>query len=384
VKTKATILVSGMIAADPWHGGATCAVLQYVLGFARLGHQVYLVEPIQPKALRPAGTGIATSENADYFARVMTGFQLRERAALLLTGSRDTFGLSYERLRQVAQRADVLFNISGLLTDDALITRIPVRVYLDLDPAFNQLWSAVQGIDMRYAGHTHFVTIGQAIGDPDCPVPTCGLTWLKTLQPLVLDRWPMAKHVVYDALTTIGNWRGYGSIEYRGVVYGQKVHSLRPFFRLPTMTREKFMLALRIHPDETNDLAALRDNGWQLLDPVCVADTPASYQQFIQESKAEFGIAKSGYVVSHCGWFSDRSMRYLASGRPVIAQETGFSRHLPTGEGLFAFSTSEDVLAAIDQLRADYPWHAARARAIAAEHFDSDKVLRRLLEKVGV
>jgi hypothetical protein len=258
-----------------------------------------------------------------------------------------------------------------------------VRVYLDLDPAFIQFWHAVQGIDMRFAGHTHFVTIGQAIGQPDCGVPTCGLPWIPTPQPVVLAYWPVAGPVRHDGLTTVGNWRGYGSIEYQGVFYGQKAHSLRRFITLPARTREKFLLALAIYPDETKDLQALASNGWVLLDPGQVAPTPASYQEFIQGSKAEFGIAKSGYAAARCGWFSDRSLCYLASGRPVLAQETGFSRFLPTGEGLFAFETLEEVLASIEALNADYARHARAARALAEEFFDSDKVLTRLLQRIG-
>ncbi len=166
--------------------------------------------------------------------------------------------------------------------------------------------------------------------------------------------------------------------------YGQKAHSLRQFIALPTLTPEKFMLALNIHPGETPDLEALEKNGWQLLDPSQVAHSPESYRRFIQESKAEFGIAKSGYVAARCGWFSDRSIGYLASGRPVIAQETGFSRFLPVGEGLFAFATTDDVLRAIEAMNRDYARHAQAARAIAEAYFDSDKVLARLLQQVGI
>jgi hypothetical protein len=383
MSSKLTILMSGMIAAEPWQGGATWAVLQYVLGLARLGHRVYLVEPIPAAAIRPRSSTLEASENAAYFRRVISDFNLTGQAALLMAGSHNTWGMSYTELSEIARRAHLLINISGMLCEESLMSHIPVRVYLDLDPAFNQLWSEVQGIDMRFAGHTHFVTIGQGLGEPSCPVPTCGLPWLKTRQPIVLDRWPAASHLAYNALTTVGNWRGYGSIEYQGVVYGQKAHSLRLFLRLPQLTREKFLLAMAIHPGETKDLTALTNGGWQLLDPARVAHTPASYQQFIQGSKAEFGIAKSGYAASNCGWFSDRSVCYLASGRPVIAQETGFTRYLPTGEGLFAFKCEADVLGAIEELRAHYDKHSAKAQAIAAEYFDSDQVLGRLLENVG-
>src|SRR5262249_53108487 len=179
-----------------------------------------------------------------------------------------------------------------------------------------------------------------------------------------------------------GNWRGYGSIEHQGLLYGQKVHSLRQFITLPTRTGEKFILALGIHPDERRDLTALADNGWQLVDPARVASTPARYQQFIQGSKAEFGIAKSGYVTARCGWFSDRSVCYLASGRPVIAQDTSFDRFLPTGAGLFSFTTAEDVLVAVENLNQDYVRQSRAARAIAEEFFDSDRVLTRLLTRI--
>lgn len=372
-----------MIAADPYQGGATWAVLQYLLGFKQLGHDVYFVEPVREDALRPARASLAYSSNAAYFNEVMSEFGFLQRSALLLSGSEETVGLSYNQLREVARRVDVLINISGMLADESLTSLIPQRIYLDLDPAFNQLWHATQGIDMRFDGHTHFVTVGQAIGQPGCKVPICGFSWVSTLQPVVLEYWPVAGKITYGALTTVGNWRGYGSIEYQGVSYGQKAHSLRQFITLPTLTKQEFILAMAIHPDEQKDLVALANNGWQLVNPERVARSPTTYQQFIQGSKAEFGIAKSGYVASQCGWFSDRSVCYLASGRPVIAQETGFSNFLPTGEGLFAFETSADVLASIATLNGDYIYHSRVARGIAEEYFDSDKVLTRLLQNIG-
>ena len=199
----------------------------------------------------------------------------------------------------------------------------------------------------------------------------------------MLERWPRAGEVTRDALTTIANWRGYGSVEHDGVHYGQKAHSLRLFMNLPQHTRERFVLALAIHPDEQKDLELLDRGGWELVGADSEAGTPQQYQRFIQGSKAEFGISKSGYVLSRCGWFSDRSACYLASGRPVIAQETGFSRFLPTGEGLFAFSRGEDVLAAIERIQGDYEGQARAARELAERELDSDRVLTRLLERLG-
>lgn len=380
---RLTILVSGMIAGQPNQGGATWAVLQYVKGLERLGHAVYLVEPVAAEVLRPAGVALEDTASANYFRAVVAAFGLTERAALLLAGTRQTVGLPFDQIRRVAGRCELLINISGMLEDEEIVAPIPRRAYLDLDPGFIQLWQAAEGIDMRLTGHTHFVTIGMNIGRGDCDVPTCGRDWITTPQPVVLDLWPVAERITYNALTTVGHWRGYGSITYRGAFYGQKVHSLRPLITLPSRTSEVFMPALAIHPDETKDLEALAAHGWQVLDPASVAATPADYQRFIQGSKAEFGLAKSGYAVARCGWFSDRSVAYLASGRPVLAQETGFRRFLPTGEGLFSFTTAEDVLAAVEELNRDYPRHARAARELAESDFDSDLVLGRLLDALG-
>jgi hypothetical protein len=374
------IVVSGMIAAVPHHGGATWAVLQYLLGFARLGHEVTFAEELDPSALDEGH-----SESVSYMRAVAARFGLAERWALLGGGTRDTAGLGYDELRAIARGTDVLVNISGSLTDEELLAPIPVRVYLDLDPAFNQLWDA-SGIDMRFGPHTHFATVGQAIGTPHCPVPTSGRDWIPTLPPVVLEHWPRADRMEgpgAGAFTTVGNWRGYGSVEHEGVHYGQKAHSMRPLMEIPGRTDAVLRPALDVHPGESRDLEALDRNGWHLLDPGAVARDPDSYRAFVAGSLAEFGVAKSGYVLSRCGWFSDRSACYLASGRPVLAQDTGFGRWLPAGEGLLAFSGVDDAVAGIEAICSDYERHSAAARRLAEEHLDSDTVLARLLERVG-
>jgi hypothetical protein len=361
------IVFSGMVAGDPGQGGATWAVLQYVLGLRALGHDVVLVEPVP--ALDP---GVVAQ-----FEAVVDRYDLA--GALLVEGTRATAGLPYDAL---TGGADLLVNVSGMLADDGILGSVAVRAYLDLDPAFNQLWDA-DGIDMGFDRHDRFVTVGLALGDPSCPIPTGGRHWVRTPQPVVLDHWPVAERIERDALTTIANWRGYGSVELDGVHLGQKAHSLRPLFDLPERSGARFVLALAIHPDERPDLEALDRHGWELVDPVEVAGTPQAYAAFVRGSKAEFGLAKSGYVLSRCGWFSDRSVCYLASGRPVIAQETGFSAHLPAGEGLLPFTTADDVVAAIEAIDADYARHTRAARALAEDVFDAAKVLPRLLEALA-
>lgn len=358
--------MSGPVAAHPQHGGLAWIGLQYVLGFRRLGFDVYLVEPVTE--LSPPVIG--------YFEDITGAFGLEDRATLLVTGGRETVGVPYAELPRYT---DVLVNFGGMLQDGELMEGAAARIYLDLDPAFTQLWQDVEGIDMRFEGHTHFVTVGLALGSPESTIPTCGREWLTTLPPVVLSEWPIGDGLTYDALTTVANWRGYGSIEHNGAFYGQKAHSLRRLVELPTLTDEKLALALAIHPDETRDLDALAANGWALLEPREVAGTPAAYRSFVQGSKAELGIAKAGYVDSRCGWFSDRSACYLASGRPVIAQETGFSKFLPTGEGVLAFTTVDDAVEAIEEVRGNYERHRRAARTLAEDLFDSDKVLSRLV-----
>jgi hypothetical protein len=380
---RLNVVVGGMVASTSHQGGATWAALQYVLGLDQLGHRTLLLDEVAPDRITPRGAPIERSDNAAYFERVVEDFGLEGRSSLTVSGTRDCVGLPYEQVLESARSADLLVNESGVVTSEEVLETIPVRVYLDVDPGFTQLWHEVEGIDMRFAAHTHFATVGSRIGRPGCDVPTCGLDWIATEPPVVLSHWPVARRIELEALTTVGNWRSYGSVERDGVLYGGKAHSLRNLMALPTLTEERFMPAFAIHPDERLDLAALRENGWCLLDPAAVAGTPSGYRRFVQGSKAEFGVAKSGYVQSNCGWFSDRSACYLASGRPVIAQETGFRDSLPVGQGLLGFSTTGDALAAVTAVNEDYAGHSAAARAIAEEHFDSDRVLTRLLESVG-
>lgn len=362
------IVVSGMLAGDPGQGGASWAVLQYVLGLRRLGHEVVFVEP-----------AAATATTLAYFDDLVARFDLRGAAALLDPADGACRGIDRGRLLDLAAGADLLLNISGVLADDALLDTIGVRAFVDLDPAFTQLWCAAEGIDMGFDRHNRFVTIGGRIGTDGCSVPTCGRAWIATLQPIVLEHWPVADRLEHDALTTVGNWRAYGSIEHGGVRYGQKAHALRALIDLPRQADERFALALGIDPAERRDLAALGDHGWELLDPAAVACTPDAYAHFVRGSWAEFGLAKSGYAASACGWFSDRSVCYLASGRPVLALDTGFGADIPTGAGLLAFSTVDEAVAGVAELRGGYARHRRAARALAEDLFDSDRVLRRLL-----
>jgi hypothetical protein len=372
VTARGRIVVAGRAFDVAGQAGASWAVLQYVLGLRELGYDVWLLEPVA--RARPA--------TVRAFEALCGEFELTRRAALLVGGGEETIGASFTSVRAACASADALLNLSGILERHDLLDRFDVRAYIDLDPAFNQLWHS-SGIDRGFGAHTHHFTVGAAVGRGDCAIPTCGVQWRHVLPPVVLSRWPAVPPAPAGAITTLGNWRSYGSIEAGGVFYGQKAHSLRGLFELPSRSGERFVLALDIHPDETTDLQALDTGGWTLADPRRVAGSPGAYRAFIAESKAEFGVAKAGYVTARCGWFSDRSACYLASGRPVIAQDTGFARVLPVGDGLLAFGDADGAVGAIDDLASRYDGHAAAAREIAASHLDSRIVLGRLLAELS-
>ena len=369
------VVVCGMTCGVPGRGGAAWAVLQYVLGLRRLGHDVTLLEPL------PAPGAVDREEVRGPFDAMVARYGLAGGAALLGADGA-TAGMSPRGVRTALAGADLLLNLSGMLRDEALLALPRRRVYLDLDPGFTQAWEA-QGADVGLDGHERFVTVGPLIGSSGCPVPTGGRAWIGTAPPVVLERWPPGGAVVHDALTSVGDWRGYGVVEHDGLVLGQRAHSARELRGLPAASGERILLALAIDPAEGPDLAWLREEGWELADPVAVAGTPWDYMDFVAGSRVELGIAKSGYVVSRCGWFSDRSACYLASGRPVVAQDTGFREVLPVGEGLLTFADRDGAAAAIEALRGRPEHHSRAARAIAEAHLDSDRVLTRLLEVVA-
>lgn len=375
--SRLSIVVAGMVAGQPRQGGAAWAVLQYVHGLTALGHDVTLVEPVAwPAAAPPAD--FAAGAAAEWFRRLAGACGLDGRAALLRSGTRETVGIPHAALVERCRRADLLLNISGMLRDEALLDAVPRRVFVDLDPAFNQVWEA-QGVDMGFDRHTDFVTIAWRIGLPGCTVPRCGRRWITTPQPVVLEHWPVATDLVHDALTTVAHWRSYGTVTHEGVFHGQKAHAWRPLADLPRQARLPCRPALAIHPGDGRDIALLRGAGWDLLDPAIHCATPDDYRRFVMGSRVELGIAKQGYVVSRSGWFSDRSGCYLAAGRPVIAHDTGFGDRLPVGRGLFAFTTVDDVHAAVDAILTDEAGQRRAAREIAAALLDSRVVLPALL-----
>jgi hypothetical protein len=359
--------------------------LQYLLGFQRLGWQVLFLDQLHSDSCVDEH-GVACpfdrSYQRSYLLKVMERFGLGNSFALLDERGESLLGLSRSAVLERVGGAAFLMNLMGYIRDEQILERARRRVFLDIDPGFGQMWKDLQLADV-FGGHDVFVTIGENIGLPDCSIPTCGLPWITTPQPVVLSHWLSCSPLKDGPLTTVASWRGaYGPVEYQACTYGSRVHEFRKFVSLPRLTNHTFHLALDIDPAETRDLALLADNGWSLLNPRQAAGDPWSYLAFIQSSWAEFMVAKNMYVQTNSGWLSDRSLCYLASGRPVLAQDTGFARRYPTGAGLLTFSTVHQAADGVEELRRNYPRHARAARVLAEDHFCSDKVLTRLLSKL--
>jgi hypothetical protein len=377
----AMIVVGGAIANKYRQGGEAWVRLSWLIGFQKLGHSVHFIEQIDPAHCLDAAGQVVPFEQSvqrEYFQSVFEQFGLRDVATLVLGDGEQTLGLAFTELTDLMRSADLLVNISGHVTSQALLRGPRLRAYIDIDPGFTQFWHHAGDAGARLAGHDLFFTIGENIGTPSCPIPTDGIPWRPTRQPVVLEHWPVVTPPIEAdrRFTTIANWRGpFGPVQFDGRTFGLKVHEFRKFINLPEFAPSRFAIALAIHPADGKDLAALQQQGWRIDDPTLVADDPLHFRKYVQGSAAEFSVAQRIYVDTHSGWFSDRTVRYLASGRPALVQETGASRQLPVGEGLLTFSSLEDAATGIREIVQNYTHHCAAARDIAERHFRSDFVL---------
>ncbi|HLA79138.1 MAG TPA: hypothetical protein VJU18_16290 [Vicinamibacteria bacterium] len=383
---KRKLVVLGMMGRCPF-GGQTWLYLNWLRGFARLGHDVYYVEDDATWPYDPRANSVSDDPAyaVDYLGRVLAGIGLEGKWAYraLWKGQDACYGLSRRELLDLYSGCDAILNICGatVLNDDH--GRAPLRVYVETDPVGNQLELA-EGKEKTLAvlsAHDAIVTYGENYGEPDCGVPLTGsFRYLKTRQPIDLDLWPMAFDPASPRYTTIGNWKqqGHDAVWKGETYYWSKHHEFLKFVDLPRRTgRAVFELCLNI--DDTSDQKLLADNGWVLTSPLQMSLDPWGYQQFFRGSRAEWTVAKDQNVRLQSGWFSERDACYLASGKPVIAQSTGFEKFLPTGQGLFAFRSFDDILAAVDAIEADYAKACRAAREIACEHLAAEKVASRFL-----
>ncbi len=385
---KGTVVVAGALAQRPGAGGHAWVFLQYLLGFQRLGWRVLFLDRLDRAMChdkKGEAASVRDSVELSWLAAVLEWAGLSGDWAVL-TADGDPIGLSRTQIAQRLHDASLLINVMGFLSvEDLPPTDALTRVFLDIDPGFGQMWRALDLAD-PFDAHDAFVTIGENVGLEGCTIPTCGLDWITTPQPVVLEEWPMRDPVGQDfPFTSVAAWRGpYAPVEYDGRTYGLRVHEFRRFVELPRRSGRTFEVALDIDAAEAPDLDALRRNSWVLADPRVVAGTPEDYRNYIARSGAELMVAKNMYVASNSGWFSDRSICYLASGRPVLAQDTGIRGRYPVGDGLLVFAELDEAAAGVEEIASDPARHGRAARDIAEAHFSSEIVLPRLLERLGV
>jgi hypothetical protein len=366
------ILFAGIIARYPF-GGVTWCSLMYLLGLRALGHEVFYVEDTGECVYDPVQNTLATdpSYGTQYIHAALEPFGLGDRWSFVnYDGS--YHGRSADEVRRYAAGADLFINLSGgswFWRDE--YANIPRKVFIDSDPAFTQL--AIAKAEPWYVAFfqrfDHLFTFGSNIGTPSSPIPTGDFLWRKTWQPITLEDWRSDARP-RDRFTTVMTWQ----IESFADVGGNKDQEFVKVIELPSKTPQRFELAIN------GPQLLLRQYGWDTVDAMAVSRTPGQYRDFIQASKAEFGVAKHTYVANRSGWFSDRTECYLASGRPALVQDTGWTAHVPSGEGLVAFTGMNDAIAGIDSINADYDRHARRALEIAREHFDARVVLPTFLD----
>ncbi len=357
-------------------GGQAMRVLQVLEGLRRLGHDILLVEFLS-EATPPDAVA--------YFHQALNGRWDPRRAAMLDASTGQAIaGVPSEEVRRFAADAQALISLAAHYRREPwpLLGDLQPRILFEQDPGYTHLW-ADDGDPLDIFGeHDVHFTVGANVGTALSSIPASGIDWRALWPPVVLDWWPVGAIVERDRFTTVGAWRDYGYLEFDGQILGPKVEEFQKFLDLPRHAGEQLELTLAIDEDDP-DREMLREYGWRLEDPALVG-TPELYRAYVTSSLAEFSCAKGGYVGTHSGWFSDRSACYLAAGRPVITQQTGFTEYYGGDGGLFAFETLEEIAEAVRAINAEYPRHSRAAFDIAAEHFEATKVLGSLLRRANI
>lgn len=369
-------------------GGIGWQAIHYVLGLTRLGHDVYYVEdsgahPYDPRVKSVVGSA---AYSVAFLAEVMGRFGLADRWSYVDAVTSAHHGLSRERISDVFRDADALFNVCGAtqLTEEHL--RCPIRVYVETDPVFEQIRVAEgdrQAI-LALEDHTHHFTYGENLGQPDSPIPLEKFAWRPTRPPVIPDLWSTPTDPAAERFTTIATWKNAGKdIHFRGETYVWSKHlNFLRVMDLPSRTRQALEMALEVEDPAMRDLLAR--NGWGLQEAFQVSRDLTTYQRYIHQSRGEFTVSKDLVTRTRSGWFSDRSVCYLAAGKPVVTQDTGFGKYVPAGVGLLAFEGVEEAAAAIDEVNRDYERHSREARRIALEYFGSDQVLGQLCQEADL
>ena len=383
------IVVIGTLASDPYAGMAWMH-MQIVAGLRRLGHDVYYFETTSSWPYDPIRrTRVCDSSySGPYLARVADSFGIGDRWAYRRSyGDKTWFGMDRLRAEELLAQADAVLNVAGatrLAEEDLKVGRL---VYFGTDPVYHEIAYANGDRDVQALvdEHHEFVTYGENLGAADCPVPVFEKLRAKTRQPVLLDAW-LSEVPADGVFTTVCNWKHDGhDIEYQGeTYYWSKHYEFLKFIDLPKRIGQPVELAMGLENLDLNVVRMLTSHGWRLVDAHDFTVNPWPYRDYVQASRGEFTVAKDQNVRLRSGWFSERSACYLAAGRPVITQDTGFGKYVPTGEGLFAFNTMEEITEAFQAVRSDYHRHSRAARTIAEEYFRAETVLAKVIRDLGL
>jgi hypothetical protein len=375
----ARVIVTGYMVRYPVAGNML-AFLYYLAGLQRLGHQVaYVEESGWPSACFDPARGEWQDDPAEGLRIVqalLAESGVAGPVAYVNADAGEVCGVTWPELKDMLRSADLLLNVGGVcwLPEFFLCSR---RAIVDMDPVFTQLGKFGGSIAVNHQAH---FTYGCNIGKSGCSIPTAGVDWTPTLPPVIVDDWEFGPGRTDAPLTTVAHWNAYGSVEWQGEKYGQKDEEFLRLLDVPSRTSQPLELALSGAPREV--VQRFRSKGWSIRDPgQDIAATPGSYREYITGSKGEFSAAKNGYVKTRSGWFSDRTVCYLAAGLPAILQDTGFTDYLPHGEGLIGFTNADDAVEAIERVNTDYSRHRHAARKIAEEHFSHNVVLPKLIQR---
>jgi len=389
--SRKKIVVLGMLARMPV-AGVVWQTLHYLLGFQRLGYDVYYVEThgTPPRTFFDHEYDNGFEKAAAFIDGVLRRFDLQHHWAYRTRCENEpSYGLNDRTLDELYRSAELIVNLHGGTEPLAEHSATGRLVYLETDPVEMQiqLHNNSQAAIDYLSPHCAFFTFGENYGNADCLLPVSEqFHFLPTRQPVLVDFWRSNGRLPAAALTTIGNWRQPDrTVRLAGEdYYWSKHYEFLKFLDLPSRTRQSFELALSRNSLDDESRGLIESKGWSVRDSLSFSDDADAYRQYITTSHGEFTVAKDQNIRLRTGWFSDRSATYLAAGRPVITQETGFSNILPTGRGLFAFSTLEEAADAVEQINADYALHSRAAREIAEEYFSAERVLASLLERVGL
>ena len=366
-------------------GGNLSWALQYVLGFHRLGHEVYFVENAgYPQSCFDPARQVM-SDDCTYGVEAVASLFKRyglEGRWCYVDAAGEAHGISRSSIDATIASADAFIDMGthGAWLEHAQTAG--VRVQIDGLPGFTQIKMAN---DLERGGtilnYDFYYTNGMNIGQENCSAPTAGVRWGHVLHPVVCDIFDVQPPPPDAPFTTVMNWQSDDPVVYRGTSYGQKDVEFEKFFDLPSRTSVPLELAVagsRVPKDR------LIENGWRLRSGHEVTMTYDDFVGYVNASRGELSIARNAFVAANTAWFSDRGTAYLACGRPVVQQETGFSEHLPCGEGLFAVNDAADAAAAIGTICGDYDRHSRRAREIARDCLDASVVLKRFLSEIGI